>query len=102
MPLNDLQKQVFQNKVNRGFNVTDIGKEIILMTEELGELAKAYKNSNKKPAREIDRREEIIDAVGDLMVYCLGLCAMLGVECEEVIRGIVESNAVRTHSGHFE
>ena len=102
MSLNNLQKQIFQNKVNRGFNVTDIGKEIILMTEELGELAKAYKKSNKREAKEIDNRDDIVDAIGDLMVYCLGLCEMVGVDCEEVVNRIIENNKVRTHSGHFE
>ena len=38
MSLFELQKEIYNNKVNRGFNVTDIGKEIILMAEELGEL----------------------------------------------------------------
>ena len=46
-----LQKEIYQNKVDRGFNVTDVGKEIVLMTEELGELAKAYKSSDKKPKK---------------------------------------------------
>ena len=102
MSLNEMQKQAFRNKVSRGFNVTDLGKEIILMTEELGELAKAYKKSNKKPAGEIDNRDEIIDAVGDLMVYCLGLCEMLGVSCEDVLKKIVKDNRKRVHEGHFE
>ena len=99
--MDDLQKKIFNNKVNRGFNVTDISKEIILMTEELGELAKAYKNSNKKPAAEINNKEEIIDAIGDLMVYCLGLCSMIGVSGEEVLSKIIESNEKRTHTGHM-
>ena len=60
------------------------------MVEELGELAKAYKNSNKKPAREINNKEEIVDAIGDLMVYCLGLCEMLGINSEEILKKIVE------------
>ncbi len=101
MSMDDLQKKIFNNKVNRGFNVTDISKEIILMTEELGELAKAYKNSNKKPAAEINNKEEIIDAIGDLMVYCLGLCSMIGVSGEEVLSKIIESNEKRTHTGHM-
>ena len=37
--LHPLQQEIYQNKVNRGFNVTDVGKEIVLMAEELGELA---------------------------------------------------------------
>jgi NTP pyrophosphatase (non-canonical NTP hydrolase) len=99
--LEKLQKEIFQNKVKRGFNVTDVGKEIILMTEELGELAKAYKKSNKKTAREINNKDEIIDAIGDLMIYCLGLCEMLGVNSEEVLKKIVENNKKRTHTGYI-
>ena len=96
-----LQKEIYQNKVDRGFNVTDVGKEIVLMAEELGELAKAYKNSDKKPAREISNKDEMIDAVGDLMVYCLGLCEMFGVNSEEILKKIVENNKKRTHTGHI-
>lgn len=46
-----LQKEIYKNKVKRGFNVTDVGEEIILMTEELGELAKAYKKVIRKTAK---------------------------------------------------
>jgi NTP pyrophosphatase (non-canonical NTP hydrolase) len=97
--LHQLQQEIYQNKINRGFNVTDVGKEIVLMAEELGELARAYKNSNKLPARETDQRDEMIDAVGDLMIYCLGLCEMLGVDSQDVLRQIVENNKRRTHTG---
>jgi NTP pyrophosphatase (non-canonical NTP hydrolase) len=99
MSLQKLQNQILENKVNRGFNTTDLGKEIILMTEELGELARAYKNSNKKFVKEIDNRDKIIDAIGDLMVYCLGLCEMLGVDSEKVVSKIIENNKKRTHTG---
>lgn len=100
MDLKSLQREIHQNKISRGFNTTDVGKEIILMVEELGELARAYKKSNKKPAGEIDRKEEIVDAIGDLMVYCLGLCEMLGVDSQKVLENIVESNKRRNHAGH--
>ncbi len=99
--LSKLQKGIYQNKIDKGFNVTDIGKEIILMTEELGELARAYKNSNKKPAGKISHKDEIIDAIGDLMVYCLGLCEMLGVNSNEVLEKVVENNKKRTHTGNM-
>jgi len=101
MNLSELQKDIYQNKINRGFNVTDVGKEIVLMVEELGELARAYKNSDKKPAKEISHKDEMVDAIGDLMVYCLGLCEMLGVNSEEVLEKIIENNKKRTHTGHM-
>ncbi len=94
-----LQKRIYANKVRRGFNVTDVGKEIVLMVEELGELANAYKRSDKRPAPEISLKEEMVDAVGDLMVYCLGLCEMLGADSEEVLRTIVAQNERRTYEG---
>ncbi len=101
MDLSVLQKEVYQNKINRGFNTTDIGKEIILMTEELGELARAYKNSDKKPAEEISNKEDIIDSIGDLMVYCLGLCEMLKIDSEKALLKIIEDNKKREHTGQI-
>lgn len=83
--LRELQRKIYRNKVDRGFNVTDVGKEIVLMVEELGELARAYKVSDKRPAPEISHSEEMVDAVGDLMIYCLGLCEMLNVNSEEIL-----------------
>jgi NTP pyrophosphatase (non-canonical NTP hydrolase) len=94
-----LQREIYRNKVDRRFNVTDVGKEIVLMVEELGELAHAYKNSDKRPAPLISHKDEMVDAVGDLMVYCLGLCEMLQVDAGEVLTTIVEQNKTRTHTG---
>ncbi|MFH1505761.1 MAG: MazG nucleotide pyrophosphohydrolase domain-containing protein [archaeon] len=101
MDLVKLQKEIFENKVKRGFNVTDVGKEIVVMVEELGELARAYKNSDKKPAREISNKDNMEDAVGDLMVYCLSLCEMLGLNSEEVLQKIVNNNKTREHTGNM-
>ncbi len=99
--LKELQKKIFENKKDKGFNTTDIGKEIILLTEELGELARAYKNSNKKEAQEIDNKEEIVDAIGDIMIYCLGLSEMLEIDSEEVLEKIIKNNQDREHTGNF-
>lgn len=43
----------------------------------------------------------MIDAIGDLMVYCLGLCEMLGVNSEEILEKVVEENERRTHTGYM-
>ncbi|MFA5126961.1 MAG: hypothetical protein WC465_03115 [Patescibacteria group bacterium] len=101
MDLKTLQERIYQNKLNRKFNTEDVGKEIILLTEELGELAKAYKHSNKKIAKEIDNKEEILDAIGDITVYCLGLFAMLDVDSSKILESIVSNNETRTHTGQI-
>ncbi|MBU1976260.1 MAG: hypothetical protein KKG59_07700 [Nanoarchaeota archaeon] len=90
MPYTDLQKQVYDNKIKRGFNVTDIGKEIILMTEELGELCDA-KLSNDKGA--------IIDAIGDIMVYCLSMSSLFKWDAHDIIEEVTFSGDYLTHIG---
>ncbi len=92
MALKHLQKEIFDNKKARGFNTEDIGREIVLMTEELGELARGFKNKDK---------EAMADAVGDLMVYCLGLCEMMGIDSQELLGKIVKNNKTREHTGHL-
>lgn len=69
------QQKIYENKINREFNTTDVQKEIILMTEEFGELCDAYIVNNKV---------EITDAVGDLMIYCIGLSAMFGWNSDKI------------------
>ncbi len=69
------QQKVYQNKLNRNFNISNVGKEIILITEEFGELCDAHLTNNKP---------EIIDAIGDIMIYCLGLSAIFKWNCDDI------------------
>jgi NTP pyrophosphatase (non-canonical NTP hydrolase) len=71
-----LQQSVYENKIKRSFNVLDVNKEITLMTEEFGELCDAYISDN---------HQEIVDAIGDIMIYCLGLCEMFKDNADEII-----------------
>ena len=82
MVYHELQRRIYENKVRRNFNVTDVGKEVVLMSEEFGELCDAYLTNND---------DEITDAIGDLMVYCLGLSAMFKWHADEVLNPKVES-----------
>ncbi|MBI4170917.1 MAG: hypothetical protein HY514_04430 [Candidatus Aenigmarchaeota archaeon] len=86
--LAEIQKEIVENKKRRGFNSSDVGKEIILLTEELGELAASYRDQDDS---------EIKDAIGDMIVYLLGLCEITNTNSEELIRNIVEKNKTRNH-----
>lgn len=88
-----LQQRIYNNKVRRGFNVTDVGKELILMTEEFGELNDAYLLREEVTIRDI-RQEltaKMVDAVGDLQVYNLGLASMFDWKADEVVNRKLES-----------
>jgi NTP pyrophosphatase (non-canonical NTP hydrolase) len=58
------------------------------LAEELGEFTKARRYKNQP---------EMIDALGDLMVWCLGGMEILGVDSEHIIEEIVKNNASRTY-----
>ena len=71
--LKQLQKDIYKNKLNKGFNVTDINKEFCLT---YGEMAEAYEAWRKK---QTDVGEEIADVV----IYLLGLSEILNVDLDE-------------------
>ena len=85
--LKQLQKDIYKNKVNKGFNVTDINKEFCLT---YGEMAEAYEAWRKK---QTDVGEEIADVV----IYLLGLSEILNVDLETEILKKVNKNKHRQY-----
>ncbi len=85
--LKKLQKQIYQNKLDKKFNVTDIAKEFCFTHEELSEAYRAY--YKKLP----DVGEELADVV----IYLLGLAEILGVDLENEILEKVEKNKKRVY-----
>lgn len=70
MDLRKIQKAVYQNKVNKGFNVTDVEKEFCLL---YGEVAEAYEAFRKK-------KDDVGEELADVAIYLLGLAEILGVD----------------------
>ena len=85
--LKQLQKDIYKNKLNKGFNVTDINKEFCLT---YGEMAEAYEAWRKK---QTDVGEEIADVV----IYWLGLSEILNVDLENEILKKVNKNKHRQY-----
>ena len=57
--LNKLQKEIYQNKVDKGFNVTDVNKEFCLT---YGEIAEAYDAWRKK-------KDDLGEELADVTIY---------------------------------
>ena len=70
--LKQIQKEVYQNKLNKGFNVTDVNKEFCLT---YGELAEAYEAWRKK-------KEDLGEEIADILIYLLGLSEILNIDLE--------------------
>ena len=81
-----LQK-TYQNKVDKGFNVTDVNKEICLT---YGEIAEAYEAWWKK-------KDDLGEELPDVAIYLLGLSEILGVNLENEIQKKVYKNFKREY-----
>ena len=77
MDIKKLQEEIYRNRVKQGFNLTGIEKELILLMEELGEAARAYRRKGK---------EALAEEITDLIVYCLGFHSILGVDSEKELK----------------
>lgn len=82
-----LQKEVYQNKLNKGFNVTDVNKEFCLT---YGEVAEAYDAWRKK-------KPDLGEELADVAIYLLGLSEILGIDLEDEIEKKVYKNSKREY-----
>lgn len=85
--IKDLQKKIMQNKINHGFNTTDVEFEFLLAYGELAETFDAW--HKKKP----DLGEELADT----MIYVMGIAEILGFDLDKEINAKIAKNAQRTY-----
>jgi NTP pyrophosphatase (non-canonical NTP hydrolase) len=85
--LKSLQKDVYKNKVDKGFNVTDVYFEFCHTFIELTEACEAY--SKKKG----DLGEEL----ADVAIYLLGISEILDIDLEKEILEKIEKNKKRQY-----
>lgn len=87
MNLQEMQKAVYQNKVNKGFNITNVEKEFCLLYGEVAEAFDAYRK----------KKEDVGEELADVAIYLLGLAEILGVDLTDEIEKKMAINKERTY-----
>ncbi len=87
MDLKKLQEDIFQNKKDKGFNITDVNKEFCLL---YGEVSEAYDAWNKK-------KDDLGEELADIAIYLLGLSEILDIDLEKEIEKKVSKNKKRIY-----
>ena len=85
--LKQTQKEIYENKVKKGFNVTDINKEFCLA---YGEMAEAYDAWRKK-------KDDLGEELADIAIYLLGISEILNIDLEEEISKKIIKNKHREY-----
>lgn len=87
MDLKEIQKEILQNKINKGFNITDINKEFCLLYGEVSEAYDAYRKN----------KDDLGEELADIAIYLLGISEILGKDLEEEIINKIEINKNRKY-----
>lgn len=87
MNMKEIQKEIWQNKVDKGFNITDVNKEFCLLYGEVGEAYEAYRK----------KKDDLGEELADIAIYLLGLSEMLGIDLEDEIINKVKKNKKRVY-----
>lgn len=87
MNMKEMQKEIWQNKINKGFNTTDVNKEFCLL---YGEVSEAYEAWKKK-------KDDLGEELADIAIYLIGLSEMLGFDLEDEIINKVKKNEKRIY-----
>ncbi len=87
MTLREMQRRVYQNKLNHRFNVTDVPLEFCLLS---GEVAETFDAWNKK-------KDSLGEEMADVAIYLLGLAEICGVDLQGEIERKMEINEKRCY-----
>lgn len=85
--LNYIQKEIFDNKVKKGFNVTNVELEFCLTQGELAEAFEAYRKKLNTTGEEL----------ADIAIYLYGIAEILGFDLNKEILAKVEKNKSRIY-----
>ncbi len=87
MDMKEMQKKIYENKVNKGFNVTDVTKEFCLLYGEVGEAYEAYRK----------KKDDFGEELADIAIYLMGIAEITGINLEEEIAHKVKKNEGRVY-----
>ncbi|NOY14690.1 MAG: hypothetical protein GXP43_00540 [bacterium] len=85
--LKKLQQDILNNKIAKGFNTTDVNLEFGLTYGELAEAFEAYRKKLPNLGEEL----------ADVVIYVLGLAAILNINLEKEIVNKVKKNKRRRY-----
>lgn len=85
--LKGLQKEVMRNKLEKGFNTTDVASEFCRAYEELSEAFSKYNKNQSGVAEEF----------ADVVIFVLGMSEILGFDLEKELVNKIEINKKRKY-----
>lgn len=94
--ISDFQTYVAKMVVERGFGKETPPEMLMLLVEEVGELAKAIRKAHGIKSDEQSEKFKIEQEAADVFIYLLDICNHFGIDLEKAFRDKEEINKNRT------
>jgi NTP pyrophosphatase (non-canonical NTP hydrolase) len=91
-----LQDYVRRMVIVRGFDNESVSNKLILLMEEMGELAKAVRKEAGMKFSETTRRTELEEELADVQIVLLDVAGKLGVNMRSAVAAKEMKNSQRT------
>lgn len=96
--LKEYQELVAQLVTDRGFDKETPPEVFMLLVEEVGELAKAYRKTSGMKVDQQSRVHELEEEAADIFWLLIDLCNRLDIDLEQAFRDKEKKNASRSWS----
>jgi NTP pyrophosphatase (non-canonical NTP hydrolase) len=93
--LQELQAYIWQKNIDRGFSEESAERKMLMLTEEVGELAKAVRQHIGMGFSETTSKSEAAEELADVLIITLGLASTLKIDIFEALVGKETKNAKR-------
>lgn len=89
--LEQIAREIISNRHRRTWpSATKLDKTTLGLVEEVGEF---------ESARKANDHELMVDALIDVIVFCLGGLKILEADIEKSLQAVIDKNKTRTHRG---
>lgn len=93
--LNELQKYFHHVHTERGFADESVKDKLVLLIEEIGELARGIRKSEGLAMADDTKRSEISEELADCLIYLTDIANKLDIDLTEALRAKEEKNKHR-------
>lgn len=83
--LKELQEYVWQVNKERGFNLKSPSKKLVMLMEEVGELAKAIRKQEGLKFTSTTTQTDVAEELADVLIVLLGLASILKVDIQTAV-----------------
>ena len=94
--LGELQRYVWRMNKERGFDTETPSDKMLMLTEEVGEPAKALRKTAGMKFTDTTKQTDVAEEIADVLIVLLGLSSMVGIDTYDALVAKERKNRERT------